>query len=913
MIRTMILTAALIAALSVMSGAYAQRGTFKDPRDGKTYRTVKIGNLTWMAQDLDYRQPRSKDNLRSGKNDNDNYGQYSWYLAKSACPEGWRLPTSNEFYILIAEAGGRDSAGANLKARTGWKVSAIAGNGNDKFGFSALPNYKAWGAGSAESSRLWGATNDAPYLLEIRSTGGTSVEGVRGANSGEYSVRCICADAEASSAVPVTPPAPKNETGSKKWVAGQTAPALVGTWFIMSDQRTFDGFPDEKLQLSANGTGMFDGFSPLKWKAENGRIYINLPDNELEYVCKYTVSGATLILTREDNGRNLQYSKTAKQKAAFLNKTTFAAVSVNTGSENNAPNAAVTADGDKTAVYISGGYAEGNESKACYWRNGVRTDLHVAGEQSHASAIAVAAGSVYLAGYYHYDTTGDNKIACYWKDGVRTDLHHDALIREGEFLSTNVDSKATAITVSGNTTYIAGHYGIGIGYDSHITACYWKADAKNITRTILYKVPIAHRSEGIVSDGSVGNGSEANAIAVLGNTVYTIGNYINYRPSIKQKACYWKDDKKTDLPEGPCRYHAHKAVVSGNSVYISGYYVLVNPVSKECSDVQYCYWKDGVKTVLFDKDPLKTGENPLEIAVSGNTVYTTGHYLAGDKQRACYWEGAARKDLDVPQNAGNSGAGPITIVENAVYIAGYYEQGEGAHKKQIPCYWINGKRTDIPAPAGAKNYWATGIAVGVSGKTAPQAAAQTAPLAQGAAVTAAPPNTFTDPRDGQTYRTVKMGKLTWMAQNLNFKPQTGNTGCNDNNNSNCNKYGRLYAWDAAMEACPAGWRLPTRQEWSDLVGPVEFAGNALKSKTGWSTSGNGTDKFGFSALPGGSGFGYNNGKFTRFVYAGNDGYWWSATENGSYHAWYRDMNYSHVIMYEGNDSKGRGLSVRCVQ
>jgi uncharacterized protein (TIGR02145 family) len=172
--------------------------------------------------------------------------------------------------------------------------------------------------------------------------------------------------------------------------------------------------------------------------------------------------------------------------------------------------------------------------------------------------------------------------------------------------------------------------------------------------------------------------------------------------------------------------------------------------------------------------------------------------------------------------------------------------------------------------------------------------------------------TFTDTRDGQTYKTVKIGRQTWMAQNLNY--QADSSWCYDNVDSNCIKYGRLYDGWTAKKACPAGWKLPSNQEWGNLVaaaGGKKTAGKTLKSKSRWNENkgmdGNGTDDFGFSALPGGG-----RASDGSFYHAGNDGYWWTATERWDYYAYRRYMYYAHDSVGEDDNLKSFGFSVRCV-
>jgi len=167
-------------------------------------------------------------------------------------------------------------------------------------------------------------------------------------------------------------------------------------------------------------------------------------------------------------------------------------------------------------------------------------------------------------------------------------------------------------------------------------------------------------------------------------------------------------------------------------------------------------------------------------------------------------------------------------------------------------------------------------------------------------------NSFTDLRDGQVYGFVKIGTYTWMAQNLKY--ETGTSWCFDNDKRYCQRYGRLYDWDTAMVACPAGWRLPTRVDWDDLVeaaGGSLAAGGALKAAhPQW----DGTDSFGFSALPVGPRY-FRDGSLNA---AGVFGVWWSAADYGGKGAYRRNVRTDHKYVYEYLDDKNYGFSVRCV-
>jgi len=189
---------------------------------------------------------------------------------------------------------------------------------------------------------------------------------------------------------------------------------------------------------------------------------------------------------------------------------------------------------------------------------------------------------------------------------------------------------------------------------------------------------------------------------------------------------------------------------------------------------------------------------------------------------------------------------------------------------------------------------------------------------------------LTDIRDGKTYKTVIIGSQIWMAENLNYAVSSSSR-CYGDIPANCETYGRLYDWATAMGIsssynsnfynqssspnyrgiCPDGWHIPSSEDWKTLMNFVECSNNSncvkLKARDGWKNN-DGTDDYGFTALPGG----YGDDGFLNTGGVGSSGNWWSCSENGA------NIAYRHAILskdedWGDDDGKSLLFSVRCVK
>lgn len=177
---------------------------------------------------------------------------------------------------------------------------------------------------------------------------------------------------------------------------------------------------------------------------------------------------------------------------------------------------------------------------------------------------------------------------------------------------------------------------------------------------------------------------------------------------------------------------------------------------------------------------------------------------------------------------------------------------------------------------------------------------------------------FTDPRDGQTYKTTVIGPQKWMSHNLNY--ETENSFCyQDHRYSDyCSTFGRYYTFDEAKTACPDGWHLPSKADFDTLV---YFGGLDTKAEHLLSNYYGGKDEFGFSMSL--SGYARNDSSFYGFFdrsaigvnRSGSENYWSSDIKKDSV-AYTLTSSKSESILkdtlYVGYSSIAYYLNVRCV-
>ena len=732
------------------------KGTFTDSRDGQIYKTVTIGEQTWMAENMNYEMPGSycygDKALNCVK-----YGRlYSLKSAKEACPADWRLPTALDWSVLIFSIGGESVAGKYLKSAEGW---IGGGNGTDDYGFAALPAGAKYGESNygteGKSAFFW---NDGGTMYLQYYSGKANIESV--GDDRWLSVRCVKAETPNSSSSAELNSSAESVSSS----SNATIPAARG--FRMEGDFLVDLRDNQVYKTVKIGT--------QTWMAEN-----------LNYSVEK--SSCNLVICTE-SGRYYTWDAAVNACPDGWHLPTRAEW--------------------KTLISFAGGNS-------------------VAGKMLRGKASGFGGERMRGPGIEFYRVDGTDELGF--------------LALEPDYWSSTEDDK-----------YNAYH----IDMPSKDGSANLKRNAKSESMHVRCLLGEAERVEKKKHDKIVVDSSKTqiHVDSVLSaNISANQGTFTDKRDgkmykTIKIGAQTWMAENmnyETELSF--CFAHDSSNCPKYGRLYGRAAAKNVCPVGWHLPSLQE--WDELFVTVggQFIADLVLKSKTDWKDEEKGSDLYGFSVLPAGYKSS---WKNREFKKLGEAADFWTSTE--CDSKENCLRTVSMLEgktdrtSGLDSSASSIRCLKDETRETSPLTNQDVKE----------KSNVVPDSAL------------------LIDSRDGQTYRTVKIGSQTWMAENLRYK--TKESFCYNDNPNNCTQYGRLYEWYDAKGACPVGWHLPSLEDWEDLfvaVGNRSVAGTALKSRTGWRDSIVGTDDYGFSALPAGTG-----SKNNKYYSGGYDTYWWSTAE-----------------------------------
>jgi|GEM_PF-3906355 len=281
---------------SIYGGVYAQTNNIlTDPRDGKLYKTIQIGNQIWMAENLNF------ENDRSWCKECDIYGRmYNFEGAKAACPPGWHLPTQEEWEELIQQLGGARIAGDKMKSLTRWKTPDSIAPENfgatNEIAFAGIPAHYRTNDGKiqdADHRTTWWSASEGSYpavwtwsLYSDRA----AVECMGYTTTSGFSVRCV-----------------KNFMESPTDVSQDEAVAFL---------RSFDKFPELNTMILIYLNQAATAYNALLHNPVTKPDYNKLFSIYMSaYAVDTTIVQEVILLSEVDSGLNLKQKYLAYYQA----------------------------------------------------------------------------------------------------------------------------------------------------------------------------------------------------------------------------------------------------------------------------------------------------------------------------------------------------------------------------------------------------------------------------------------------------------------------------------------------------------------------------------------------------------------------------------------------------------------------
>ena len=850
--------------------------TFTDPRDGKTYKIVKIGTQTWMAENLAYKTSNGCWAYNNNENNVATYGRlYNWATAKTACPSGWHLPSDKEWKTLEMYLGMSQSQadnggwrgtdeGKKMKSTSGWKNN---GNGTNSSGFNALPGGARGIDGSFDglgSFGDWWSSSEGfdTYAWNRYLDYSDQVYRDDHDEAGGFSVRCVrdnttSAPTAAFTATPTSGSVPL----TVKFTDMSANNPASWSWDFGDGSTSTDQNPSHTYQNTGRYTVKLTVTNDLgsNTKTKSDYIMVNGSLPVADFSANTTTGAAplTVSFTDKSTGKPTSWSWDFGDGS--------------TSTEQNPTH--IYQNAGKYTVKLTASNDQGSDTKT-------KTDYITVNPNNGGGGTQGT-----------FTDPRDGKTYKIVKIGTQTWMAENL---------TYLPSVSPPSNESGTDPY---YYVYGYNGTSVSEA---KATDNYTTYGVLYNWPAAKAA--CPSGWHLPSDVEWNTLInflggadVAGGKMKETGTTHWYSPNTGAT----NESGFNALPGG---YRNG----SGSFIYLgsTGY-----------------WWSS---SEYFDTDAWSQG-----LYSNSHQANRFNYYKTGGFSVRCVRNSTTSAPIATFSANTTTGAAPLTVsfTDNSTEypISWEWDFGDGGTStEQNPThtYQKAGKYTvklTVSNDQGSDTKTKTDYITVNSGSGGG--------IATG---------TFTDPRDGKTYKTVKIGAQIWMAENLAFLPNVSPPSNGSRTNpvyyvsgysgtsiseakaiDNYTTYGVLYNWPAAKTACPSGWHLSSDEEWKTLEmylgmsqsqADAEYdrgtdEGKKLKSTSGWLDGGNGTDEVGFSALPGSSRD--YDGSFSPLGY---DGYWWTSTVAVSGTVWTRDLS-SHDDQIDRGDyfDLNNGFSVRCVR
>ena len=930
-------------------------GIMTDARDGKTYKTVQIGSQTWMAENLNYETSNSTCYKKSGSSCI-KYGRlYMWKEAKDVCSDGWRLPTQEDWENLFSAVGGVDSAGDMLKSKSGWFSDY---NGLDKFGFNVLPAgynvdpfYSEY-VKEGLSALFWSFTDaddfsaNAEFVLyNARNVGHLAVS-----KGLALSVRCIKGEYPIPGKSKMVEAAPLIDSrdgrtyktvqiANQTWMAENLNYEMKNSLCINKDSTRCSKYGyynwddamlacpagwhlpnlEEWSKLISKAGGMDVAGKALRsakgW-FDNSLSYDDYGFSALPPVSKYWSSTENSLSNAFHMEINGAFS------GALLNSTEKSSTQ-GVRCIKNEPDSSSSASRDSVSVHLAGhgtrmegniliDSRDGQVYKTETFGNLIWMTENLNYEMENSECSYRDVGNCILYGRLYRWYEASEACPAGWR--VPTEKEWIEFLEKvnynfgGSFWSSTKYDQFQMFALKGNREQ--GTFLEGKGKDAKLAVrCVKEINgrdnyADSLSSLSLTTVDAPRRSLGSMTDNRDGRTYKTVKIGsqtwMAENLKYETENSVCFNNDSNNCSKYGRLYKTGELNTVcPSGWHLPTAVEWDTLISAVGGTSVAGKMLKSTENWHYC--KPGPNKINLNNGGFLCLSNPGR-SKNGNGTDDFGFSV----------EPAGFLDEEYDEKCDR-------VICKDGFMACFHSDEYADTTLEVEfCF-----RNCSDSVVRTNNYLNLELSVRCVKDNPKKKRKKIKP------VSAVPPlsvvkGTLVDTRDGQTYKTVKIGKQTWFAQNLNYKMEKSL--CVEEYSTDCKAFGRFYLWDDAMKACPAGWHLPTEKDWKRLikdVGDSLTAGRALKSSSGWlgyrkHKGGGGIDEYGFSAFPvsyvqsinwGKEEYSPNNGEYASF---------WSTKEfdgecdyGKCAYAWFIDYDKLQINSYEV--PKEDGHSIRCVK